>query len=311
MYSYTLTQWVLFFFCYCFLGWIWECFYVSTVQAIKNKKFRFINRGFLHGPLIPIYGFAAVSILLATIRLREHVAAVYVMGALTATIFELVTGTAMEQIFKVKYWDYSNVPLNYKGHIALPVSLFWGFFAVILVEVIHVPVESFLLRVPEFLCEMAAFALMAVTAYDTALSFNEAMDLRELMESLAESNETIQRLERRFDAVVAFTPVPDIEEMIQNHKSAKENVLDNVERMRKRNRGRLEQLKLRLQLPDFEELPDKKEILEQIEQQLHKSFARHNKQFLRAASQLRRNPTLTSMKHRETLESLREIIKRR
>lgn len=311
MYSYTLTQWVLFFFCYCFLGWIWECAYVSTVQAVKNKKIQFINRGFLHGPLIPIYGFAAVSILLATIRFREHTAAVYVMGALTATLFELVTGTAMEQIFKVKYWDYSNVPLNYKGHIALPISLFWGFLAVILVEVIHVPVERVLLRFPEFLCETIAFGLMAGMAYDTAVSFNEAMDLRELMESLAESNETIQRLERRFDAVVAFTPVPDLEELLQNRKSAKETVLDNVEKMRKRNRGRLERLKHHLQLPDFDELPDKNEILEQIEQQLHKSFARHNKQFLRAASQLRRNPTLTSLKHRETLDNLREIIKRR
>lgn len=311
MYSYSLTQWVLFFFWYCFLGWIWECCYVSTVHAVKEKKFHFINRGFLHGPLIPIYGFAAVAILLATIRLRDHTAAVYVMGALTATLFELVTGTLMERLFKVKYWDYSNVPLNYHGHIALPVSMFWGLFAVLLVQVIHVPVEGFLLKVPEFFCEMAAFVFMAVMAYDTAISFNEAMDLRELMESLAESNETIQRLERRFDAVVAFTPIPDIEEIIQNHKSKKESVLDNVERMRKRNRNRLEQLKLRLQLPDFDALPDKKEILEQIEQQFQKSFARHNKQFLRAASQLRRNPTLTSGKHRETLESLREIIKRR
>lgn len=311
MYSYSLTQWVLFFFWYCFLGWIWECCYVSGVQAWKNKKFEFVNRGFLHGPLIPIYGFAAVSILLATIRVRDNIVAVYFMGALTATMFELVTGTAMERLFKVKYWDYSNVPLNYHGHIALPISMFWGFLAVILVQVIHVPVERFLLRVPGFLSETVAFAVMAVTAYDTAVSFNEAMDLRELMESIAESNETIQRLERRFDAVVAFTPVPDIEEMIQNRRSAKETVLDNVERMRKKNRGRLEQLKLHLQHPDFAELPDRKEILEQIEQQLRNSFARRNKQFLRAASQLRRNPTITSLKHRESLESLREMIRKR
>ena len=81
----------------------------------------------MNGPFIPIYGFAAVAILLATIRFRDNIVAVYIVGALTATIFELVTGTTMERLFKVKYWDYSDMPLNYEGHISLIVSLFWGF----------------------------------------------------------------------------------------------------------------------------------------------------------------------------------------
>ena len=61
MYNYSLTQWILFFFWYCFLGWIWECLFVSAQRAWKNKKWEFVNRGFLHGPIIPIYGFAAIT----------------------------------------------------------------------------------------------------------------------------------------------------------------------------------------------------------------------------------------------------------
>ena len=90
-YSYSLTQWILFFFWYCFLGWIWECLFVSVKRAWKNKKWEFVNRGFLRGPVIPIYGFAAITILLATIQVRENTIAIYVLGALTATLFELVT----------------------------------------------------------------------------------------------------------------------------------------------------------------------------------------------------------------------------
>lgn len=311
MYSYSLTRWMLFFFWYCFLGWIWECFFVSVSSGWKEKKFRFINRGFLHGPAIPIYGFAAISILLATIQVRENTLAVYVTGALTATLFELITGTVMERMFKVKYWDYSNLPLNYHGHICLFVSLFWGVFSVLLVQVVHVPAENFLLQVPEFTCEVFAFSLMAVFACDTAVSFNEAMDLRELLESLAESNETLQRLEHRFNAVVAFAPVPAIDDLKQKGKGAKEAVICNVERMRQQRNERLEHLKARLQMHEFDELPDRTEVLEQIEQQTHKVFSRHNKQFIRAASQLRRNPTLNSEKHRETLESLKQLLKNR
>lgn len=212
-YSYSLTQWILFFFWYCFLGWIWECLFVSVKRAWKNKKWEFVNRGFLNGPLIPIYGFAAITILLATIQVRENTIAIYVLGALTATLFEMVTGTVMERLFKVKYWDYSDMPLNYHGHICLFVSLFWGAFSVLLVRIIHVPVENLLMQIPSFLCEAFAFMFMAIFAYDTTVSFNEAMDLREVLKSLSENNETVKRLERRFDAIVAFTPVPDIDEI--------------------------------------------------------------------------------------------------
>ena len=212
-YSYSLTQWILFFFWYCILGWIWECLFVSVKRAWKNKKWEFVNRGFLRGPVIPIYGFAAITILLATIQVRENTIAIYVLGALTATLFEMVTGTVMERLFKVKYWDYSDMPLNYHGHICLFVSLFWGAFSVLLVRIIHVPVENLLMQIPSFLCEAFAFMFMAIFAYDTTVSFNEAMDLREVLESLSENNETVKRLERRFDAIVAFTPVPDIDEI--------------------------------------------------------------------------------------------------
>lgn len=213
MYSYSLTQWVLFFFWYCFLGWIWECLFVSAQRAWKNKKWEFVNRGFLHGPVIPIYGFAAITILLATIQVRENTTAIYVLGALTATLFELITGTVMERLFKVKYWDYSDMPLNYHGHICLFVSLFWGAFSVLLVRIIHVPVENLMMQIPSFLCEAFAFTFMPIFAYDITVSFNEAMDLREVLESLSENNETVKRLERRFDAIVAFTPVPDMDEI--------------------------------------------------------------------------------------------------
>ena len=311
MYGYTLTQWVLFFFWYCFLGWIWECSYVSVNQAWKKKTWKFINRGFLHGPLIPIYGFGAIVILLATIRLRTNTFAVYVVGALTATLFELVTGTVMERLFKVKYWDYSDLPLNYHGHICLFVSLFWGCFSVLLVQVIHVPAEEFLMKIPSFPSEIAAFSLMAGFAIDAAQSFNEAMDLRDVLESLSENNETVKRLERRFDALVAFTPVPDIDELRELKLTAKESIIYNVEKLRWKNEERLNRIKEYIQLPEVSDLPDRAELLEKLELHRKRVMEKSNKQFLRAVNQLKRNPGVKSEKYQETLELLKELLKKR
>ena len=309
MYSYSITQWILFFFWYCFLGWIWECSYVSMRQAWQNKKWKFINRGFLHGPVIPIYGFAAITILLTTIGVRESTAAVYVIGALTATLFELVTGTGMEHLFNVKYWDYSDMPLNYNGHICLFVSLLWGFFSVVLVKLIHVPIESLLLQTPTFLCEIAAFSLMAVFAYDTATSFNEAMDLRDVLESLSEHNETVKRMERRFDAIVAFTSIPDMDEIREMGLSAKENLIYRVEKLRWKNEVHLNRLKEHLQLPEFDELSERQELLEKLEFYRKKIMEKSNKQFLHAVSQLKRNPNAKSAKYQEMLEVLKGLLK--
>ncbi|MEI3306913.1 MAG: putative ABC transporter permease [Dysosmobacter sp.] len=61
MHLYTTGQWVLLFFFYCFCGWVWECCYVSLRQR------RWVNRGFLHGPVLPIYGSGAIIILFVTL----------------------------------------------------------------------------------------------------------------------------------------------------------------------------------------------------------------------------------------------------
>ena len=106
MYVYTLGQWLLFFFLYCFLGWVWESCYVSARQR------RWVNRGFLHGPLLPIYGFGAVIILWATLPVRGSLPLIFLLGMLAATALEYVTGAAMEALFKVRYWDYSGTALQ-------------------------------------------------------------------------------------------------------------------------------------------------------------------------------------------------------
>ena len=203
------------------------------------------------------------------------------------------------------------MPLNYHGHICLFVSLFWGAFSVLLVRVIHVPVENLLMQVPSFLCEAFAFALMAIFAYDTTTSFNEAMDLREVLESLSENNETVKRLERRFDAIVAFTPVPDMDDLRDMKLSAKEHMIYNVERLRWKSEERINQLKGHLQLSEFDSLPDKQEILEKLEMHRKQIIEKSNKQFLRAMNQLKRNPGAKSEKYQEMMELLYKLLENR
>lgn len=307
MYQYTVAQWLFFFFWYCFLGWIWECSYVSVKTALERKTWNWINRGFLHGPVIPIYGFAAISILLATIPFKENAWLIFILGALSASCMELVTGSFMEKTFHVKYWDYSDLPLNYKGHVCLFVSLFWGALSVLMVKVIHVPIEAIILGIPELVTEIAAFVLIAVFTYDFKESLQEAMDLKELLEKLDDYKVVMRRLESRVDAVIAFTSVTDMEAIKEIPKNAKERVLYKVEEMREKHVARVRVIKERLDKLG-ETLEDRNELLKLVEKQLRAIFARTNTQYLRVRNHLRRNPGVISKRYEEVLKEIKDLF---
>ena len=103
---------------YGFFGWIYE----SSLVSIKKKSM--INRGFLKGPIIPIYGCGALFIYLAFWEIRDHWCLVFLGGACLATLLEYVTSLIMELIFHTRWWDYSNYPFNLGGRVSLLVSHF-------------------------------------------------------------------------------------------------------------------------------------------------------------------------------------------
>ena len=191
MQSYHLTQWVLFFFIYSFIGWVWECCFVSV------RKRRWVNGGFMYGPMLPIYGFGALAVLISTIRVRDSIPLIFLFGMVGATLLEYVTGAVMERLFNVKYWDYSNQKFNLNGYICLTSSLGWGLFSVLLVKFVHVPIEGAVLKIPTIIAEGIAFVLTVAAAVDVTQSFNDAMDLKRILAQLEESKKQIRKIQEK------------------------------------------------------------------------------------------------------------------
>ena len=197
-YSYSAAQWLLVFYLYCMLGWCFE----STVVSVGQR--RLVNRGFLRGPMLPIYGFGAVILLHVSLPLKQHPVWLYLASMIAATVFEYIVGVVMEKIFKVKYWDYSKQPFNLNGYICLTSSLAWGAFSILLVRFLHPPVEDLVLRLPAFLVDPLAFLLTIAVTVDAVRSFQAAMDLREVLTRLTEENEDLRRLAKRVEVISAF-----------------------------------------------------------------------------------------------------------
>lgn len=110
----------------------------------------------------------------------------------------------MEKLFGVRYWDYSNLPLNFKGHICFFISLAWGAFSILLVCVIHKPIEAAVLMIPRTIADIIAVVLAIYMAADFAVSINEAMDLKATLEKFTKENEQLQMYARRMEITATF-----------------------------------------------------------------------------------------------------------
>lgn len=124
------------FFLFSALGWMVESIYMS----LCNKKLT--NRGFMAGPFCPIYGVGAVVGYVILHPLAENVVALYLIGALLATVFEYGVAVLMQKLFGEVWWDYREKPYNYKGIICLESTIAWGFYAVIIITFLFDKVMS-------------------------------------------------------------------------------------------------------------------------------------------------------------------------
>lgn len=332
MNSYHMVDWLLFFYIYCFIGWVWESCYVSVLKK------KWVNRGFMHGPFLPIYGFGAITILVMTIPVQKNLLLVFLFGMIGATILEYVTGVIMEKLFHVRYWDYSKQPFNINGHICLFSSLAWGGFSILMVKFIHHPFEKLVLQIPENIAEIIAFVTTIVVVVDFTQSFNEAMDLKELLENLSESNEEIRRLKKRIDVIIAVAD-NEYKEFVQkasDSKSALEEKLNDVVNATKGGtmkknlaKSRAEKTHLLISLSERlnaymemkktmlekENRMDEMEKLhielegfkESLHRQMSKLHSRSDKSYNRSLRLLRRNPDAISKKYPEALKEVQDL----
>ena len=136
---------MLYFFVYGFLGWCTEVAYATT----KQKKF--VNRGFLNGPICPIYGVGVTVVVYFLTPYKENLLLLYIMSTVLVTVLEGITGYLMDKIFHHKWWDYTDQPLNIGGYVCLIFSLVWGVACVIIVRVIHPVIHKVLTFIPHTL----------------------------------------------------------------------------------------------------------------------------------------------------------------
>ena len=143
---------ILYFFVYGFLGWCTEVIFAAF------KQHRFVNRGFLNGPICPIYGVGVTLVIACLEAFQSNLLLLYISSVILVTVLEGVTGWAMDKLFHNKWWDYSKLPFNIGGYVCLLFSLIWGVACVFVVYFVHPLIHQVLSLIPH----TAGIALIAI-----------------------------------------------------------------------------------------------------------------------------------------------------
>lgn len=188
-YSVLELAWLYLF--YAFAGWVLEV----CAAALKKKKF--INRGFVTGPLCPIYGTGAVLFAVFLPELKDSPFFLFLGGMILASLVEYFTGVTLERFFHKKWWDYSGERWNFDGYICLKYSALWGGCAVLAILFFNPLLCRGVALLPEAATGIGAAVMMGILVLDTlgtALAIPGLKREMKQMEDLTENLHQVSKL---------------------------------------------------------------------------------------------------------------------
>src|SRR5699024_7121877 len=169
---YLTIVYLWFFIIYAFLGWCLEVGYHIVTQG------KFVNRGFLNGPMCPIYGFGMNILILSLSSLVEKPLFLFLGSFLLTSVLEYITGFILEKVFDDKWWDYSELPFNINGYVSLSFSIAWGLSGVFMLDIIHPPIQRLVSIFNNKISNIILFLLLLLLIIDFIINILGIMKIK-------------------------------------------------------------------------------------------------------------------------------------
>ena len=176
--GFSLYHILAYFLIYSCMGWCLEVIYAAATTG------QLVNRGFLNGPVCPIYGFGMIIVLFALTPLQHSILLLYIGGVILPSALELVGGWALYKLYNTRWWDYSDYPFNIGGYICLEFSLLWGVGTLIVMKLVHPIIANAVALIPPLVGLILMFLLYVLYAADTIATAFAASDLARDLDAL-------------------------------------------------------------------------------------------------------------------------------
>lgn len=212
------------FIAYSFLGWLCETVYCSV------PKRQFVNRGFLNGPLCPVYGFGALLVIVLLAPWAKSVPLLFVSGLLITSALEYITSVLLEKLFHIKLWDYSGKLLQINGRVCLKNSVLFGVLSVLLMRLVHPFVLDMLARLPEAAAAWISAVTLLLLAADILVSVRTVVQISGKLAELHRLFEEIREKNRAYKEMLQ-------QSLDEKRESVREQQLERLEALRTRIRA--------------------------------------------------------------------------
>lgn len=188
--NFICRYFILFIF-YSFLGWLWE-----VVDKIVEEK-KLVNRGFMVGPICPIYGVGCLLLVLLLRKYSNDFFILFFMAILICSILEYSTSYLMEKIFKARWWDYSKQKFNINGRICAETMIPFGLLGTLVVGYVNPFLNNLLLNFNTNIINIIGITLIVIFIIDFIISFNVINKFSKTMVSIEkDATEEISKLVR-------------------------------------------------------------------------------------------------------------------
>ena len=172
----------LLFLLYSFIGWCMEVILCSFLEK------KLVNRGFLIGPICPIYGAGAVIITIALSGYKDDWIVVFCMAMILSGALEYFTSFAMEKIFHARWWDYSQNKFNINGRICLETMVPFGILGLAIIYLLNPFFYNLLGLIPQNILNIISIIMEILLLTDIIISFNVISKVTKTVKTVASEN---------------------------------------------------------------------------------------------------------------------------
>ena len=229
--GFSLYHILAFFLIYSCLGWCVEVVYAAATTG------QLVNRGFLNGPVCPIYGFGMILVLFFLTPLEDNLLLLYLGGVILPSALELVGGWALYKLYRTRWRDYTDKPFNIGGYVCLEFSLMWGVGAMVMVKVIHPTLAALVNIIPPLVGFVLMCLLYAVYAADVVATAIAASDLARELDALEKVADSMHAVSDAMTEILGTTALDMDQKMDESRlqlKLAAAEARDNVPKLKPR-----------------------------------------------------------------------------
>ena len=211
-----------YFMIYSVIGWMIEV----SFQAVTRGEV--INRGFLNGPLCPVYGSGVIMVLmvvdlcgfwfgLETNLSEASTIELFIIGIIFATLIELVAGFLLDQLFHARWWDYRDRRFNLNGYICLEFSIIWGLAIAFVLRVIQPVFEGIVATIPEKIGIIILIVCYFVFTIDIIITVLTVLKLNKQLSKMRDLELAIQKLSDGMSEIIGNSTLKTVEKINDSH----------------------------------------------------------------------------------------------